>query len=224
MKYIIAITMLVIVHSIPAQEKKSNLIIHSPIENSSVFIDGKFAGTDSAKLFLERGNYLLMIKENGRGWNSVLFRDSIFMRGGSEQIVINYGAVDLAEVASSAGVFSLMNAGSEKSKSVSSIRNLADLSATYDYNKPVKLNFETAKEKRFIESTTFKLLIGSAISLGAAAAYFKIKADDNYDKYQSNLDRSFLDETEKYDLYSGIAFGALQVNFGALLYHFLKER
>jgi hypothetical protein len=33
----------------------------------------------------------------------------------------------------------------------------------------------------------------------------------------------YLRQTRRYDLISGITFGAVQVNFGLLLYYFLKE-
>ena len=223
MKKIAIIFLIFVTQIIFPQEEKISVSIYSPIENSSIFIDDNFAGNDSAIVFLKKGSHDLLIKENNRNWNAVRFRDSIYLRRDSLSVVIDYGAIVPAELASNAEFMILTNAGSEKQESVSSLWNFGDFSATYDYSKPVKLNFETSKEKRFIESTAFKLLIGSAIALGATAAYFKIKADDNFDKYQSSLNKSFLDETDKYDLYSGIAFGALQVNFGTLLYQFLKE-
>ena len=224
MEKFFVIIIFVFAGSLCAQKNKIPLTVYSPIENSSIFIDDNFAGSDSAKLFLEGGSYSLLIKENSRGWNAVRFRDSIYLQDASSPVVIDYGAIHPMELVSSAEVFSLMNAGLEKDKSLSSLRNFRNFGSTYEYNAPVKLNFETSKEKRFIETLTFKLLISSAIALGAASAYFKIKADGKYDKYQRNFDRSYLDETEKYDLYSGIAFGALQINFGALLYNFLKAR
>jgi hypothetical protein len=39
------------------------------------------------------------------------------------------------------------------------------------------------KSGRFVGSKLFWGLITSAVALGSTAAYFKIKADKNYDKY-----------------------------------------
>ena len=79
------------------------------------------------------------------------------------------------------------------------------------------------KTENFFSSGTFKILIGSAAVLGGVAAYFKIKADRKYDDYLQTKNRSTLDEVDRLDLYSGIAFGLLQINFGYLIYKFLTD-
>jgi hypothetical protein len=79
------------------------------------------------------------------------------------------------------------------------------------------------KTENFFSSSTFKILIGSAAVLGGIAAYFKIKADRKYDDYLQTKNRSTLNEVDRLDLYSGIAFGLLQINFGYLIYKFLTE-
>ena len=79
------------------------------------------------------------------------------------------------------------------------------------------------KTESFFSSGTFKILIGSAAVLGGVAAYFKIKADRQYDDYLQTKNRFMLDEVDRSDLYSGIAFGLLQINFGYLIYKFLTD-
>ncbi len=79
------------------------------------------------------------------------------------------------------------------------------------------------RTESFFSSGTFKILIGSAAVLGGVAAYFKIKADRKYDDYLQTKNRSTLDEVDRLDLYSGIAFGLLQINFGYLIYKFLTD-
>jgi hypothetical protein len=79
------------------------------------------------------------------------------------------------------------------------------------------------KTENFFSSSTFKIMIGSAAVLGGVAAYFKIKADRKYDDYLQTKNRSTLDEVDRLDLYSGIAFGLLQINFGYLIYKFLTD-
>ena len=79
------------------------------------------------------------------------------------------------------------------------------------------------RTENFFTSSTFKILIGSAAVLGGVAAYFKIKADRKYDDYLQTKNRSILDEVDRLDLYSGVAFGLLQINFGYLIYKFLTD-
>jgi len=75
----------------------------------------------------------------------------------------------------------------------------------------------------FLNSTMFKILIGTAVVIGGTSAYYKHRADENFDQYNLSGDKTYLDKTHKYDLISGIAFGALQINFGILVYYFLTE-
>ncbi|MDZ7763308.1 MAG: hypothetical protein U5K00_02625 [Melioribacteraceae bacterium] len=88
----------------------------------------------------------------------------------------------------------------------------------------VDLEFTGIKKSiPFTQTTTFKILVGSAIVLGGTAAYFKLEADKKFDKYLETRHSKYLDDTDQFDLYSGLAFGALQINFGALLYFFLFD-
>ncbi|MCX6167847.1 MAG: hypothetical protein NTX65_00785 [Ignavibacteriales bacterium] len=87
-------------------------------------------------------------------------------------------------------------------------------------------NFEFGKLKKvdtFFSSATFKILLGSAAVLGGIAAYYKIRADKKYDDYVISKNQSTLDEVNRLDLYSGISFGLLQINFGYLIYKFLSD-
>lgn len=98
-----------------------------------------------------------------------------------------------------------------------------DLS-TYMKGEKIELTY-TGKivQESFFKSTAFKVLIGSLTALGAVTAYFKIKADNKFSDYQFTGDRALLDQTHTYDIISGISFAALQVNFGFLIYYFLKD-
>lgn len=79
------------------------------------------------------------------------------------------------------------------------------------------------REVSFFDKDIFKILVAGIVVLGGTTAYFKIKADNKFDEYQFSGDSGLLSETRKYDLISGISFGALQVNFAMLLYYFLIE-
>lgn len=112
---------------------------------------------------------------------------------------------------------------------------IVDCSKRYLFNYELKpenvssisqINFELGslkKNESFFSSITFKILIGSAVVLGGVAAYYKIQADKKYDDYLQSKNQSTLDEVNRLDLYSGISFGLLQINFGYLIYKFLTE-
>jgi len=88
--------------------------------------------------------------------------------------------------------------------------------------KNTQLNHLT-KDENFIDSPWFKVVVGTAISFGASAAYFKNKANDSDELYKKNGSRKDLDNRNKYDLYGGIALGALELNVGFLIYKFLTD-
>lgn len=79
------------------------------------------------------------------------------------------------------------------------------------------------KDESFYGSTLFKLLVGTALALGAATAYYKLEADKKFDEYQTTGNPEAMKQTDKYDLISGITFVALQIEFGFILYQFLSE-
>lgn len=91
-------------------------------------------------------------------------------------------------------------------------------------NSTIKIEPNTNLQKiPFYEKASFKPLIAGAIILGAISAYLKLKADDHYSNYFASGNENELKITKKYDLLSGLSFGALQINFGILIYYFLNE-
>ncbi len=79
------------------------------------------------------------------------------------------------------------------------------------------------REPNFIDTDLFLVLVGSAVALGATSAYFKLESDKYYDKYLMTNDKKHLNKVDDYDLYSGLALGALEINFGFLIYKFLTD-
>jgi|GEM_PF-2476968 len=79
------------------------------------------------------------------------------------------------------------------------------------------------QKNNFVSSGLFKGLISGVIVSGAVAAYFKVKADNKFDLYNQLKEKKYMDETKKFDWFSGIGFAALQVNIGFLIYYFLIE-
>jgi hypothetical protein len=57
--------------------------------------------------------------------------------------------------------------------------------------------------------------VGLALGAGALAVHYKFKGDDEYDAYaRSGGDPALRDDFERYDTYSAIALGAMQVGIG----------
>lgn len=79
------------------------------------------------------------------------------------------------------------------------------------------------KKQNFIDSDLFYIVAGSAIIFGAAAAYTKNESNKYYDKYKLTNDSNYLNKTNRFDIYSGISIGAMQINFGYLIYKFLTD-
>jgi hypothetical protein len=57
---------------------------------------------------------------------------------------------------------------------------------------------------------------GLALSAGAVAVYYKQKGDARYDDYARSGDPALRPEFERYDTYSAVALGAMQVGLGVL--------
>ena len=88
----------------------------------------------------------------------------------------------------------------------------------------INFNFSNeVEDENFYEKTIFKILLGSFVTLGAAAAYFKIKADKRFKEYKTTNNQSLLDDTNRYDTFGGIAFVLMEVNLGVLIYYFLRD-
>ena len=91
-----------------------------------------------------------------------------------------------------------------------------------NFQKSSVINYKQ-KEPNFLDTDLFLVVVGSAVVFGATAAYFKLESDNLYEKYGHTDNKSKLDKIERYDLYSGLALGALEINFGFLIYKFLTD-
>lgn len=83
------------------------------------------------------------------------------------------------------------------------------------------IRLSPANKESFFQTNTFTLVSAAIIVLGGTAAYLKIQADGHFEEYQRSGNDDFLSKTRRYDLYSGLAFGVMQINFGYLVYKFL---
>lgn len=218
-----------------AGDGKTGLTIKTN-RDAVIIFDGKvFCGK---KLFVnvEKGIHIVKIKNNLRMWDFDTIIDTLKIDGSVNEINKEYFLsvpVFLQTVPDDALVFAgrkpigytplYLPGGLRK---VKLIKN--------NFEKTIRLNkkkiflnlgipVNKVEETNFTDDVWFKVLLGGIVGFGATSAYFKLKADEYYDRYLKTKDETFLNKTNNYDLISGIALGVLQINFGILIYHFLIE-
>ncbi|MCK9280335.1 MAG: hypothetical protein M0P71_06935 [Melioribacteraceae bacterium] len=86
-------------------------------------------------------------------------------------------------------------------------------------NQSIKFPYEN--NDKFFNSTLSKILVGSAVVLGGVSAYFKLKADKEFENHSNN--NNYESNYNTYDTISGVSLGLLQVNIGILIYYFLSD-
>ena len=91
-----------------------------------------------------------------------------------------------------------------------------------NYQNSSLINYKKV-EPNFIDSDLFLVVVGSAVVFGATAAYYKLESDALFQRYGGTNNKSKLEKIDRYDLYSGLALGALEINFGFLIYKFLTD-
>ena len=241
MKNLLQILFLLLVglNFISAQDCKSNLVLKAESEDLLIFIDNEYLGNGNVETSLSEGLHKIKIKEPGLRWDARTLEKEINITecGKEYNFTFKFDEEYLLETnPSNVWVYSndtlVGNTPILISKNIETIKlekedyktrilNVNQLSST----DKIHLDFTgELKTKRFIETPFFELLVGTAVGLGALAAYYKIQADQSFDKYEETKEQRYLDDTDKYDNISGIAFGALQLNFGALIYFLLSDQ
>lgn len=219
-----------------AQQCKVVVNISTLPGNHAIFIDDEFIGEKFATAELDTGNHIIRITERKYGWNDMVICDTISYNNCDESIDLSYSFKQLLELKTSPQdvyVFhddtlhghTPMLIPTKENMYVLKKTNYSDvIISTEDIinKKIILLDYVgEGKKTNFVDTHWFKILLGGAVVLGSSAAYLKIQADQKYDKYLLTKDRKYLDQTDRLDLFSGIAFGLLQVDFGFLIYQFL---
>jgi hypothetical protein len=218
------------------QDCKATLIVTSDIENTEYFLNGIRAGVGKrAVLQSDTGKFILTAAESGNFYNPLNFTDTVNITDCGEY-KFNYtftSVLYLNSEPSDAYVFrndSLIgNTPLYISRGTFPLRlskaGYRDVEVPENNTLNVINLEETGRRngKSFYEQSLFRYLIGGLLVLGGTTAYFKLEADKKFDQYQLTGNDSYLKETRRNDLISGITFGALQINFGVLLYYFLTE-
>ncbi len=223
--------------NICAQDCKAEIQVNTDIPSAKIYIDDHLAGRGRADVRLGKGTYHIVVTEEADRWDSQSFEDTLRVNDCNDtvltynfksEVYLDTEPQDVYVYQDSALIghtplFLSVNSGTillrkpgfeEKIVDVHNLRNSAK----------VKLNFTGERRgENFFERNIFKILVGGIVAFGGVSAYYKLKADDNFDQYQFSGNQYYLDQTHKYDLIAGIAFGAVQVGFGFLIYYFLSD-
>lgn len=240
MKKLLLIIFFMCLLSIPVsgQECRSYLEIETNRDSSLIFLNDKLMGYGKIRTEVELGKYFITVKEKLTRWNEHEINDSVTIKLCDKEYLISYNLfdklfLDTKPQDASVYIYDSLMANTPNFVSVNQFHTVSlrkngfsksiNSSELSSYNTiPLEIPLHE-KNEVFSESDWFKILVGSATILGSATAYFKIKADNRYDEYLNSRDQKILDDVNRFDLYGGIAFSLLQVNFGYLIYKFLIE-
>ena len=221
-----------------AQDCKAKLKIITDTDEVNIYINNELAGnTDIFEAEVEIGNYIVRVTENSKKWNAKSFSDTIEVTDCSD-LTLNYFFKDkilLDTDPQDVYVFSndsligntpvylnqdFKSLVLEKPDYLSREITIDEINS----NEKIRLDFIGEENNgSFYESTIFKVLVGTAVALGAATAYFKLEADNRFEEYKITGDPELLNQTDRLDIISGVSFVALQINFGLIIYLFLSE-
>jgi len=229
---------MIIIPEIISQDCKSRLIIETDLTPVNIFVNDSLVSTSgNYDSEYPDGWYKILVVENSDRWDKTFYSDSVFLSDCAikkinfkkeKKVYLDTSPQDAyvfygdSLIGSTPLFIDLNNQVLTLSKPGFAIESLIvdDLAKQ---NIISLKSLQLPKEESFFYSSTFHILAATAVALGAFSAYYKLKADNTYDKYQQNGNPDLLDDTNKYDVISGITFTALQINFGYILYRFLTE-
>ncbi|MGK9369567.1 hypothetical protein ACSSWA_11755 [Melioribacter sp. Ez-97] len=229
------IILLAIAVTIKAQQELYEVKIIAEYSGAAIYVDDRPVGRGSVLIKLSGGKHVVSILESPIIWNGIMISDTIAVDDNSAH-TFKYKLPAAAFIDSNPQDASVRI--NDKLTGYTPIRIYCfedDVIAVsrkgserrfYGIKDRAFVNFDLTParlKKAFPETTEFKLLITSSVLLGGIAAYFKLKADNLYDDYVSTGDNALYEKVNRYDIYSGVAFGLLQINFGYLFYKLLTE-
>ena len=235
---LIAVSFLLFNSMAKGQDCKVKVSISTDLDSALIFVNQKFVGKGNVNIELNKGAYKIIAKEPLKTWDARELKDSITILNCDDSKTVNFKFKNLLYLQtdptdayiyagdSLIGHSPMFIPNSEKNLILKK-NNYEELPITLNSINKInnyKLKYVgEANKVSFFKKNIFKFFVGGIITLGAVSAYFKLKADDFFSQYQNTGDNLYLDKTRKYDLISGIAFGALQINFGLLIYYFLTD-
>jgi hypothetical protein len=220
-----------------SQDCKAKLIVKTDEKKAIIKLNNDLLGFGNVEIELIKGKYVLTLHEPSDLWDAKYFRDTITVSNCSE-INLSYhfnSSIYLETNPEDVSVFNKDSLIGNTPLFIPDRFSMITLSKKGYQSRDVSVNENLNNNriglkyigrnngKSFYEKDIFKILVGSLVVLGGATAYFKLKADNRYESYQSTGEQAYLDQTRKFDLISGITMGALQINFGVLIYYFLTD-
>ncbi len=221
-----------------AQDCTSVLSINTDNPSALIYLNGILIGQGNTNIEVEKGKYLIEVRNDSSVWNAASNPDTIVVNDCGQNFSFNFKVEEKIYLRSNpadAYVYAddtllghtplFIPSGVKELKLLKPGYEEAYINpSTFAKGQVINLNYSgIEKEGLFIQQDIFKILVGSAVVLGGLTAYFKLKADDYFEDYQFTGSRELLDKTHQYDLISGITFGALQINFGILIYYLLTD-
>jgi hypothetical protein len=238
MKYFFSLFLIVSVISLNAQDCKAVLSIETDNELAFVIInDNPPVNGKNTEFQLIPGKYVITVGEASDRWDAKTFCDTIVISD-CEKVSRSYSFFRESFLNTEPQDVYVYSAdtliGHTPLLLPPNINNLVLRKEGYEEMKidPNKYNLNDRIELKpvfiedkvtFFESPLFFYMSGSLLIFGAVTAYYKLEADEKYAEYQVTGEESLLEETHKLDTISGIAFAALQINFGMLVYFFLSD-
>jgi hypothetical protein len=221
-----------------AQDCEATLSIKTDLYKCSIFINDSLVSTQ--KFFetkIDKGLHVVFIQENSYRWDSKSFIDTLLITDCGEYEINKSFHSDILLDTEPQDVYVFRN---DSLIGFTPLRIAADFEMLH-LQKPGYLAKQVTKDEvftnskitldfigeewdeSFIDGILFKVLVGTAVELGATTAHFKLQADEKFEQYQITGDPELLDQTEKLDFVSGVTFVALQINFGFIIYMFLTD-
>lgn len=220
-----------------AQDCEANVSIKTDMPASRIYINDTLISRGNALIRLSVGKYYLVIMGDSNRWNANSIKDTLnigncndttFSFGLNSGVYLSTDPQDAyvyqdRQLIGHTPLFIPVSSGSIILRKPGFDDKAVEIQHINPDEK-IKLDFTgKIKGESFFEKNIFKILVGGIVTLGGVTAYYKLRADDNFEKYQNTGDKYYLDQTHKYDLISGITFGAVQVGFGLLVYYFLSD-
>ncbi|QQS38166.1 MAG: PEGA domain-containing protein [Ignavibacteriales bacterium] len=221
-----------------AQDCETKLIVNSDYQDTHFYLNDTLIGTgNKIEIQIEPGVHVLLIMENSDRWDAKSIMDTINVarcqtlnlsyklrsdfliqsNPSNAEVLLNDTLIGYTPLRLKEGYRNILL---RKEGYESQTIGISDVLPGTVY----ELDYIGMKdEKNFFQTDLFKIMLGGIVVLGGTSAYFKIKADEKFEDYEITGNGDSLKETRKYDLISGLLFGALQINFGFLIYHILIE-
>jgi hypothetical protein len=224
-----------------------SITIQTNIEGATVFIDGDSVGLTPLTFHTTPGAHHVRILSDVANWLSEPISDSIAVAP-NEQRTLRYafaqkflilsnpsgaevlardsviGTTPLVVKQSGDADFRVRRAGYEETPLDFTSASRGILSTTLN-KKWQSENDDTIFKEAEVKNSSLKLYFAGAATIvaGAASAYFKVKADNNYSEYIRTGDPARLSDVNRLDTSAGIALAATQISLGLFTYFLLSE-